>query len=78
MLFGFVGLVELLSFLTIGMAQGKRLALFGHAIDIYGTTPWLISLVCLLGGGFGLPLEFRAFKRVWDGLMEVVRPGGAR
>ena len=28
-LFGFVGLVELVSFLTIGMAQGKRLALFG-------------------------------------------------
>ena len=29
MLIGFVGLVELLSFLTIGTAQGKRLALFG-------------------------------------------------
>src|SRR5262249_2637746 len=29
MLFGFVGLVELLSFLTIGMAQGKRLSLLG-------------------------------------------------
>src|SRR3984957_2878573 len=29
LLFGFVGLVELLSFLTIGAAQGKKLALFG-------------------------------------------------
>ena len=35
-LFGFVGVVELLSFLTIGMAQGKRLELFGQAIDIFG------------------------------------------
>ena len=33
-LFGFVGLVELLSFLTIGKAQGKRLELFGQPIDI--------------------------------------------
>ena len=62
MLVGCVGLVELLSFLTIGKAQGKRLALFGEAIDIYGTAPWLISVVCLLGGGFWFVREFRGFQ----------------
>jgi branched-chain amino acid transport system permease protein len=77
-LFGFVGLVELLSFLTIGMAQGKRFALFGHTIDIYSTVPWLISLVCLLGGGVWLTREAKAFKRVWDGLIEMARKGEAR
>ena len=56
-LFGFVGMVELLSFLTIGMAQGKRLALFGQPIDIFSAAPWLVSLACLLGGGVWLARE---------------------
>ena len=77
-LFGFVGVVELMSFLTIGQAQGKSFALFGHAIDIDSPTPWLISLACLLGGGFWLARESRHFKRVWDGLMEIAQPGGSR
>ena len=77
-LLGFVGLVELASFLTIGVAQGKRLALFGRAVDIYSATPWLVSLVCLLGGGFWLAREARRFRQVWDGVMDTVRPGGAR
>jgi len=77
-LFGFLGLVELASFLTIGMAQGKRLTLFGQAIAIYSTVPWLVSVVCLLGGGVWLAREGRMFKRVWDGLMEIAQPGDAR
>jgi branched-chain amino acid transport system permease protein len=78
MLVGCVGLVELLSFLTIGKAQGKRLVLFGEAIDIYGTAPWLISLVCLLGGGFWFAREFRGFKQVWDSLIEIAHLGGSQ
>jgi branched-chain amino acid transport system permease protein len=77
-LIGFIGIVELLSFLTIGMAQGKKFELFGRTIDIYGATPWLFSLVCLIGGGFWLSLESRAFKRVWDSLIEVARHGAKR
>lgn len=76
-LFGFVGVVELLSFLTIGMAQGKRLALFDQPIDIFSATPWLVSLACLLGGGLWLSHEAKHFKRVWDHLMEIARPGDA-
>jgi branched-chain amino acid transport system permease protein len=72
-LIGFVGSVELLSFLTIGMAQGKRLALFGQAIDASATLPWAAALGCLLAGGFWLAREFHAFKRVWDGLIEIAR-----
>src|SRR5262249_27728212 len=37
---GFVGLVELLSFLTIGAAQGKRLVLFSAQIDAASAMPW--------------------------------------
>ena len=76
-LFGSIGLVELLSFLTIGRAQGKRLELFGQPLDIQSVVPWLICLLCLLGGGFWLARESRQFKRVWDGLMEIAQPGGS-
>jgi branched-chain amino acid transport system permease protein len=72
-LFGFVGVVELLSFLTIGMAQGKRLALFGVALDIFSPVSWLVAFACLLGGGLWLSIEARYFKRVWDGLIEASR-----
>ncbi len=72
-LVGFVGVVELMSFLTIGRAQGKRFELFGHAIDIYGMTPWIASLACLLFGGIWLARESVHFKRVWDGLIETAR-----
>jgi branched-chain amino acid transport system permease protein len=78
MLIGFVGLVELASFLTIGMAQGKRLALFGRAIDIHSPVPWLVTLSCLVVGGVWLSHQSKRFKRVWDGLMDIARPGGGR
>ncbi len=73
MLLGFVGMVELLSFLTIGMAEGKQLSLLGHAIDIFSVMPWLISLACLLAGGAWLAVEARHFRRIWSGLIEVAR-----
>jgi branched-chain amino acid transport system permease protein len=74
MVLGFVGLVELTSFLTIGAAQGKSLVLFGSKIDIHATLPWLIATVFLLGGGFWLRLEARSFRRVWEGLMLDLKP----
>ncbi len=65
---GFVGMVELLSFLTIGAAQGKKLVLFGNAIDVQAAKPWVISTVCLLGGGAWLRFEAASFHRVWESL----------
>jgi branched-chain amino acid transport system permease protein len=76
-LFGFVGLVELSSFLTIGEAQGKQLALLGHPLAITSTTPWLVSLVCLAGGGYWLSREAARFRTVWDDLSAALRNTGA-
>src|ERR1700721_1676482 len=69
MALGFGGLVELLSFLTIGAAQGKSLVLFGSKIDIHAILPWLLAGIGLGGGGLWLRLEARSFRRVWQGLM---------
>jgi branched-chain amino acid transport system permease protein len=74
MVLGFVGLVELTSFLTIGAAQGKSLVLFGNKIDIHAVLPWLFATVFLLGGAFWLRLEAQSFRRVWEGLMLDLKP----
>jgi branched-chain amino acid transport system permease protein len=72
-LLGFVGLVELMSFLTIGAAQGKKLVLFGSLIDVHATLPWAISVGCLLLGGAWLRSEAAGFHRVWKSLSAEVR-----
>ncbi len=63
---GFVGFVELLSFLTIGQAQGKSLVLFSRTIDVKSSLPWLVTIALLILGGLWLSRETRAFRRVWD------------
>lgn len=65
-LLGFVGLVELASFLTIGEAQGKTLILFGNPIDVHAVTPWLVAVALLVLGGAWLRVEVGNFARVWD------------
>jgi len=62
---GFVGVVELLSFLTIGAAQGKHLVLFGSPIDADSVWPWTIVGALLLIGGVWLRKEARSFSRAW-------------
>jgi branched-chain amino acid transport system permease protein len=74
MVTGFVGLVELTSFLTIGAAQGKSLVLFGSRIDIHAVLPWLVATLSLLVGIVWLRREARSFRRVWDGLMVELKP----
>jgi branched-chain amino acid transport system permease protein len=74
MLLGFVGLVELMSFLTIGAAQGKTLILFGNKIDVHAVLPWLLATTFFLGGGVWLRLEARSFRRVWESLMVELKP----
>jgi branched-chain amino acid transport system permease protein len=69
MVLGFVGLVELASFLTIGAAQGKTLVLFGSKIDEHAVLPWLSAGLCLIAGGFWFSVEARSFRKVWDSLM---------
>jgi len=65
---GFVGLVELISFLTIGEAQGRHLVLFGSPVDVASATPWTIAAAMLLLGGAWLRHESRVFARVWQSL----------
>ena len=65
---GFVGLVELASFLTIGQAQGKSLVLFGWPIHPNTVMPWVVAAACLVLGGLWLSREAASFRRVWDDL----------
>jgi branched-chain amino acid transport system permease protein len=74
MVLGFVGLVELTSFLTIGAAQGKTLVLFGHKIDVHAALPWSVATVGLLGGIAWLRIEARSFRQVWEKLMIELKP----
>jgi len=63
---GFVGLIELLSFLTIGAAQGKQMAMFGSQINVTSATPWAIATALLLVGGVWLRKESRRFANAWE------------
>ncbi len=63
---GFVGFVELLSFLTIGAEQGKHLVLFGSPVDATSVWPWTITAALLLVGGVWLVKEAHSFSRVWE------------
>jgi branched-chain amino acid transport system permease protein len=74
---GFIGLVELLSFLTIGAAQGKTFALFGTAIDVHSIVPWIISAGFLFGGGYWLSREAARFRLVWESLTGHARKDAA-
>jgi branched-chain amino acid transport system permease protein len=74
---GFVGLVELVSFLTIGAAQGKKLVLFGSVIDVHSASPWAISAGCLLIGGAWLRYEAAGFHRIWESLTADLKPADA-
>jgi branched-chain amino acid transport system permease protein len=68
LLLGFVGLVELMSFLTIGAAQGKKLVLFGSPVDVHATLPWVISAGSLILGALWLRWEASGFHRIWVSL----------
>jgi branched-chain amino acid transport system permease protein len=76
---GFVLLVELCSFLTIGTAQGKTFTIRGLTIDPRTAAPWLIGGGLLVGGGLWLWREAIRFRGVWERLMDGIGlPGTAR
>lgn len=70
LLLGFVLLVELTSFTTIGAAQGKRFAIAGRAIDTTSPLPWGIALVALGLGALWLRREAHVFRLRWDAVIE--------
>jgi branched-chain amino acid transport system permease protein len=74
---GFVLLVELASFTTIGAAQGKAFRIGPHTVDPYTALPWAVGAVALLGGGLWLRLEARGFRARWDALIAEAKAKGA-
>jgi branched-chain amino acid transport system permease protein len=67
---GFIALVELYSFVSIGKAQGKALSLFGQPVTGETAIPWLIGAALLIVGLVGLRWQGRIFRQNWDALME--------
>jgi len=76
---GFVMLVELASFNTIGASQGKEFSFFGQALDARSLTTWLGGFALLIVGGLWLRAESRTFARTFNALLEAAKTeGGAR
>jgi branched-chain amino acid transport system permease protein len=76
---GFVALVELASYVTIGVTQGKSLTVFGRAIDTASPLPWIAAIALLGIGAAGAFGQRRAFAARWDavaGQLKIV--GGTR
>jgi branched-chain amino acid transport system permease protein len=71
---GFVLLIELCSFLTIGASQGKSLTLSGISVHPRRPEPWLFGALLLAGGGVWLWRAGRRVHRVWESLMEDIKP----
>ncbi len=75
---GFVLVIELCSFLTIGAAQGKSFTLSGVTIDPQRLEPWVAGALLLAAGGLWLWREGRRFHAVWEALMEEIKSAAER
>jgi branched-chain amino acid transport system permease protein len=72
-LIGFVGLVELCTFVTIGAGQGKALVLFGHELYAGSSGPWLVAAALFVGGGSLMLREARVFAAAWHAVGEEIK-----
>jgi branched-chain amino acid transport system permease protein len=75
---GFVGLVELCTFATIGSNQGKALQLFHYEIDVSSPQAWVIAAALLLGGLLLTRYQSRAFAAAWSTLTAETTQGAIR
>jgi branched-chain amino acid transport system permease protein len=76
MVLGFVALVELASFTTIGAAQGKKLRLAGSEIDTASAVPWIVAGAALVIGFLWLRRAAAGFRRCWDVLIDEAKAKG--
>jgi len=75
---GFVLVIELCSFLTIGAAQGKSLTVGHVTIDPRGTVPWIAAALLLGAGGLWLRAAMRGFAAAWSAVTDEIKAAGAR
>jgi branched-chain amino acid transport system permease protein len=75
---GFVLVVELCSFLTIGAAQGKTFTLSRITIEPRTPLPWAVAAVLLVGGGLWLRAAGGRFVAAWHAVIDEIKAGGAR
>ena len=73
---GFVMIVELLSFISIGKAQGKTLGFLGRPVDEASVLTWVVAIGLFGGGALGLRWQGLKLRRVWSGLMDELRAAG--
>ncbi|MCX7380391.1 MAG: branched-chain amino acid ABC transporter permease [Alphaproteobacteria bacterium] len=76
LMLGFVLLVELASFTTIGAAQGKIFKIGDNVINTRLAAPWVVGLFSLVVGTIWMRYEFRTFKVTWDALMDDAKRRG--
>jgi len=67
---GFVLMIELCSFVTIGASQGKSFKLGAVTIDPGSATPWLAAAAFLVVGGLWLWRERPGLLRAWEAATE--------
>lgn len=70
---GFVGLVELCTFVSTGAGQGKALVLFRREIDAASAVPWLIAAALFAGGGLVMLRQRRHFAAAWHAIGEEIK-----
>jgi branched-chain amino acid transport system permease protein len=75
---GFVLVIELCSFLTIGAAQGKSFTLSHVTIDPRTAGPWAAAAVLLAGGGVWLRYAIGGFGAAWARVTEEIKATGMR
>ena len=73
---GFVLLVELASFTTIGASQGKEFKVVGFALDAGSPVPWISGFAILVAGVLWLRAAGRGFAVTWNALMEQAKAQG--
>lgn len=70
---GFVALAELISYVTIGAGQNKKLQYGALTIDPATIWPWLFGALALLLGGLWLRYESRSFSSIWNATLEQIK-----
>ena len=70
---GFVVIVELLSFISIGRAQGKTFGFFGTAYDASSPLTWLAGVALFAAGAVGVWYQGSHVRRTWEVLIDEMR-----